>query len=79
MESNTQETQHVLPDVLKVVGSRIRTIRNERNMNQKRLAELSNLDRAYMSSIEQGKQNITVGSLLRIASALKVDIRTLIP
>ena len=46
--------------------------------NQQKLADESGLDRTYISSVENGKQNLTLGVLLRIGNAFGIDIQTLI-
>lgn len=67
-----------LEQILHGMGSRIRTLRKRKKMNQLDLGQVSGLDRAYISSIEQGKKNITIGSAYRIACALGVNIDDLI-
>ncbi len=41
-------------------------------MSQEELAERAELDRSYMSSIERGKQNPGIVSILRVANALEM-------
>lgn len=67
-----------LEQILSGMGSRIRALRKCKKMNQLDLGQLSGLDRAYISSIEQGKKNITIGSAYRIACALGVSIDEII-
>ena len=47
-------------------------------MTQRDLANASGLDRTYISMVEHGKQNLTIGAVLRIADALGVPIGQLI-
>ena len=42
------------------------------NWSQQDLAEASGLDRTYVSALENGRQNLTIGALVRIAMALGV-------
>ena len=67
-----------LKQLLGTVGSRIRHYRTERGISQQELARLAKLDRAYISSLENGKKNISVGTLLRIAEAVDTDVKNLI-
>lgn len=48
-------------------------------MNQDQLAELVGLSRASISNIENGRQPITVQTLWKIAQALGVPLRILVP
>ena len=67
-----------LQDHLTAMGRRINSIRTSRQMTQQELANASGLDRTYISMVEHGKQNLTIGALLRIADALGVPIGHLI-
>lgn len=63
---------------LQQIGRRVRQFRKARGMNQKAVADQSGLDRAYLSGIENGKQNLSMHALFKIAEALNVDIEDLI-
>lgn len=63
-----------IPNVLKELGSRIRQERLAQNLTQEDLADLSNLDRSYIGSIERGKRNISFLVFCEIARALHKDI-----
>lgn len=58
-------------------GQRIRAIRTERKLSQEDLAELSNLDRTYISGIERGVRNISLRNIEVLAQALNVSISEL--
>ena len=64
-----------LEEHLSDLGSRIRTTRLEKGMTQQDLANASELDRTYVSALEQGKQNVTFGAVLRIAKALDLSLK----
>lgn len=59
-------------------GNRLRTLRRERKLSQERLAELSGLDRTYISSAEIGKRNVTLQTINTLAEALEVDPSVLV-
>ncbi len=62
---------------LKKLGSKIKILRNNKKYSQEGLAAMSNLDRNYISLIENGKANPSVIYLKQIADALDVDITEL--
>ena len=49
----------------------------EKGCSQERLAEAAYLDRSYLAGIKSGLRNPSVRSLLKIANALKVQVRDL--
>ena len=58
-----------------LAAKRIRQIREGRGLSQEGLADIAELHRTYVSSVERGERNITVDSLERLAEALSVDVR----
>lgn len=59
-------------------GEQVRFFRNERKISQEKLAELSKLDRTYISSVERGKRNIGILNIIKIADALNVKASSLL-
>lgn len=57
-------------DLLKNIGIEIVRLRNQKNVSQEKLALNANIDRRYMSDIENGRRNISVEILSKIAKAL---------
>ena len=58
-------------------GQRIKTLRKERGLSQEDLAELSGLDRTYISGIERGLRNVALRNIETLAQALEVSISDL--
>lgn len=56
----------------------LKKIRQNRNLSQEELADLSNLHRTYISSVERGIKNISIDNMEKLAVALNVDIRELL-
>ena len=56
------------------IGQRIRQIREQKKMTQKDLSDLSDLDRSYIASVENGQRNISIVNLEKIAIALDVTL-----
>lgn len=62
-------------DTLNEIGSRIKNIRNAKNITQKDLAFMCGFEKASMSRIESGQTNITILTLQRICNSLGVTIK----
>jgi transcriptional regulator with XRE-family HTH domain len=63
---------------LKKIGQNIARIRKERGLTQEDLCGLAEIDRSYLSEIENGKMNVTIKSLVAIAKSLKCDLSDII-
>jgi transcriptional regulator with XRE-family HTH domain len=59
------------------LGIKIRSIRLELNMTQEIVADITGLDRTYISGIERGIRNPSIKNIDKIAKALKVSSSTL--
>jgi len=61
----------------KRLGANMRRIREEKSLLQKDFAKKVGLDAAYLSNIENGKMNVTIATLEKIAKALGVQLKEL--
>ncbi|HET9137143.1 MAG TPA: helix-turn-helix transcriptional regulator [Candidatus Kapabacteria bacterium] len=61
-------------DIKIFVGSRIRQIRNTKGISQEALGHLAELDRTYITSVENGKRNISIVNIQKICKALGISI-----
>jgi methanogenic corrinoid protein MtbC1/DNA-binding XRE family transcriptional regulator len=64
----------LIEEYLLTVGKRIKQMRKTSGMNQQELADKSDLDRTYISAVENGRQNISLSVTLRIAQALNTSV-----
>ena len=62
-------------DVKYLIGLRIKQLRKEQSISQEQLALLSGLDRTYVNSVENGKRNISIVNIQRLALALNHDLQ----
>jgi transcriptional regulator with XRE-family HTH domain len=62
-------------DIKSKFGKRLLELRKERKMSQENLAELSELNRPYISAIEQGKRNVSLEVISKLAQALDIEIK----
>ena len=59
--------------ISKRLGNNIKKIRTRKGMSQGDICRALDMDRGYMSAIENGKKNITISQLERLAKALDVN------
>jgi transcriptional regulator with XRE-family HTH domain len=52
------------------VGFRIKELRNKLGISQEELAARADLDRTYITSVENGRRNISIGTLEKIVNQL---------
>lgn len=64
--------------LLAVLGERVRTLRAHRGMTRKALARESAVSERYLAQLEQGRGNISVRLLARVATALRSNISDLL-
>ena len=57
-----------------VLARRLRVLRFIRGWSQETLAEVSGLHRTYVSAIERGRCNLSLGSMTKLADALGVTV-----
>ena len=59
-------------------GIKVLRLRRHRGWTQQELARRASLDRTYISNVEKGRQNITIGAAVKIANALDSNLADLI-
>ena len=64
--------------VLIKFGAMVREERLKRKLSQEALAEKADLHRTYIGMIERGEKNITLGNIIKIATALDVSVSDLV-
>jgi len=58
-------------------GKRIRELRLSKEISQEKLAELADIDRTYITGIENGKRNISITVLEKLSIAFDISISEL--
>jgi len=64
--------------ISKKLGDNIKKIRTRKGMSRGDICRALDMDRGYMSAIENGKKNITISQLERLAQALSVSVDKLL-
>jgi transcriptional regulator with XRE-family HTH domain len=60
------------------IGLRIKVLREKTGMNQDDFADLCGLHRAYVGKIENGRFDLRISTLQRVARGLKTDLSALL-
>lgn len=63
---------------LRIIGRNIARRRKEQGLTQEDLCGLAEIDRSYLSEIENGKMNVTIRALVTLADALGCTLADLI-
>jgi transcriptional regulator with XRE-family HTH domain len=59
-------------DPLAAFGTRLRKLREERDLSQEKLAEMADLHRNYVGNLERGKSNVSLLTIVKLAHCLNV-------
>ena len=54
-------------------GKRLKELRLQSNLSQEALALKAEIDRTYMTSVENGKRNISIKNIYKILTALDIS------
>lgn len=63
----------------RVVGQEVRRARKSAGLTQARVAERLETSPAYITNVEAGRVNLTLGQLTRIAAAMGADVQVSLP
>lgn len=67
-----------MEDIKIKFGQRVRELRITKGYSQEKLAEISDLDRTYIPSIEAGRRNASLVVVEKIAKAFNITISELL-
>ncbi|MCK5374384.1 MAG: helix-turn-helix transcriptional regulator [Alphaproteobacteria bacterium] len=65
-------------DDLKIIGRNIARIRTQKKLSQEDLCGIADIDRSYLSEIENGHKNFSVRVFLKIARSLDIPPENLL-
>jgi transcriptional regulator with XRE-family HTH domain len=55
-------------------GQRVKELRLAKNLSQEKLANIAEIDRTYMTSLENGHRNVSLQNIQKIANALNIGV-----
>jgi len=67
-----------LDTYLKKLGLQVRELRKKKGWTQQQLADRAAVDRTYVIAVEMGKQNLSLGVVMKVAGALSVPMERLV-
>jgi transcriptional regulator with XRE-family HTH domain len=62
----------------KIFGRNLRVAREVMKLSQEDLAELADLHRTYIGSVERGERNVSIDNMERLAAAVESSIPELL-
>jgi len=65
-------------EIRDILSTNLKKFRKELDLSQESFAYKCDLHRTYIGAIERGERNVTLSSLETIASALNIDVPTLL-
>ena len=60
-------------------GARLREVRKQKGFSQEGLALACGLDRTYIGGVERGERNISLVNIQKIAAALGISAKEIVP
>lgn len=79
MNKKPKKEYYINKSALLLIGARIREIRLAKNISIEYLANTSGMDYSQLARMETGQVNFTVSYLFRVAEALGVTPKELLP
>lgn len=62
----------------RILADNIRTYRDQNGLSQEELADMCDLHRTYIGSVEREERNVTLSTLETLANALGIDVPKLL-
>lgn len=66
------------PSIEEAFGETLRELRKEKGLSQEELAHESGLDRTFISLLERGKRQPSLGTIINISSSLGIEADRLV-
>lgn len=79
MNKSVKKEYYVNKTALLLIGNKMREIRQAKNISIETLANTSGMDYSQLARMETGQVNFTISYLFRVAEALGVTPKDLLP
>ena len=67
-----------MQEISKKLGENLKRIRTKKKLSQGAIARILEVDKGYISNIENGKKNPTLATIERLANAIGVSVDELL-
>jgi transcriptional regulator with XRE-family HTH domain len=64
--------------LLRALGHRLKVLRNEAKLSQHELATAAGMRKQFLNRVENGRQNVSIKTLWRLAEALGIPMASLL-
>ncbi|GFO72843.1 XRE family transcriptional regulator, regulator of sulfur utilization [Bathymodiolus japonicus methanotrophic gill symbiont] len=65
-------------EITQILADNIRTFRKSKHLSQEELADMCELHRTYIGSVERGERNVTLSTLEALSTTLGVSVPELL-
>ena len=72
------DTVRMDTNVEQIIGERVRRAREEAGITKTRFCLMANISRPYLDRIENGKANVSIRMLVRLAGCLDLEVVDLV-
>ena len=72
-------TTRCLMDTMKELGALVARVRREQGITQLELSQAADVGRRFVVELEDGKETLQAGKLLKVMSVLGIDLRFVAP
>lgn len=72
------QTKSLKPSARVIFAANLKRLRLEHGLSQELLAEMANLHRTYVGSVERGERNVSIDNMESFANALNVSLREML-
>jgi DNA-binding XRE family transcriptional regulator len=69
-----QNSNFAVVNIKEKIGKRLRELRTAKGLSQEKFAFECELDRTYIASIEQGRRNVSIVNIEKIAKACNMSV-----
>jgi transcriptional regulator with XRE-family HTH domain len=62
-------------DLKEKIGKRITELRKEKKLSQQKFAYEADIERSFLSHVEKGRKNISIGTLEKVLTGLQISVK----
>ena len=73
-----KELRKASENLTNILAENLRAFRKSKGVSQEELADMCDLHRTYVGSVERGERNVTLSTLETLAAVLGVDVPELL-